>query len=279
MAGPRGEDEGWSEAAAEQERASADPTFVIDVAGFEGPLDLLLTLARNQKVDLARISILALAEQYLGFIENLRRLRLEVAADYLVMAAWLAYLKSRLLLPEPPGDEEPTGEELAAMLAFRLQRLEAVRSAAGRLFARDRLGRDVFARGAPEPLEVRRQAVFADTLYDLLKAYGSLRQRTIVSSVHVRRRPVLSLPDARDMLMRLMGGAVDWVPIEGFLADYLEDAPEGRTSVIASSFSASLELVREGVMELRQAEPFGRLYVRRRPDGEGDGQRDGRDEA
>ncbi|HQF30353.1 MAG TPA: ScpA family protein [Hyphomicrobiales bacterium] len=259
-----GNEDLWTEAAADEARASADPTFVIDVAGFEGPLDLLLTLARNQKVDLARISILALAEQYLAFIENLRKLRLEVAADYLVMAAWLAYLKSRLLLPEPPGDEEPSGEELAAMLAFRLQRLEAVRAVAARLFSRDRLGRDAFARGAPEPLEVRREQSHADTLYDLLKAYGALRQRTIVSSVHVRRRPVLALPEARDILMRLVGTAADWVPIDVFLADYLAEAPEGRVSVLASSFSASLELVREGVAELRQSEAFGRLYLRRR---------------
>ena len=168
------------------ERTSGEPALVVDVEGFEGPLDLLLALARSQKVDITRISILALAEQYLAFIEEIHRLRLEVAADYLVMAAWLAYLKSRLLLPETEG-EEPTGEEMAAELAFRLKRLEAMREASARLANRNRLGRDVFTRGAPEPVEVVRRSEFSATLYDLLSAYAARRQERAISVVHVRR--------------------------------------------------------------------------------------------
>ena len=258
-------DNGWTADAAAAERTSADPQLVIDIDGFEGPLDLLLTLARNQKVDLARISILALAEQYLVYIENLRRLRLEVAADYLVMAAWLAYLKSRLLLPDPPGDEEPSGEEMAAILAFRLQRLEAMRKAAGRLMDRARLGRDVFARGDPEGILVDRSETYSATLYDLLEAYAAQRQRTVVFNVQVRRRPVYSLQEARETLGRLIGSVAEWTPLDTFLRRYLADTPEGRVSVLASSFSASLELVREGAMELRQDKPFAPLYLRRRP--------------
>src|SRR5689334_11300035 len=173
--------------------------LVVDVAGFEGPLDLLLTLARSQRVDITRISILALAEQYLTFIERIRSLRLEVAADYLVMAAWLAYLKSRLLLPEAEG-EEPSGEELAAELAFRLKRLEAMREASARLANRNRLGRDVFSRGAPEPIEIVRQSRFSATLYDLLSAYAARRQERAIAVVKVRARQVWSLQDARDLL-------------------------------------------------------------------------------
>jgi segregation and condensation protein A len=240
----------------------AEPSLVIDVEGFEGPLDLLLTLARNQKVDLAKISILALAEQYLAFIERLRQLRLELAADYLVMAAWLAYLKSRLLIPEVKGDDdEPTAEELAEILAFRLRRLEAMREAAGKLINRDRLGRDVFARGAPEPVDVARLDRWDATLYDLLAAYAVQRQREIVTSVHVRRRTVWGLADAREILERLLGRIVDWAPVETFLAPYMT-TPDMRPTVRASAFSAALELVREGRLELRQSGPFRPLYIR-----------------
>jgi segregation and condensation protein A len=238
------------------------PALIVDVEGFEGPLDLLLTLARNQKVDLARISILALADQYLAFVEELRRLRLELAADYLVMAAWLAYLKSRLLLPAPEqGGDEPTAEQLAEMLAFRLRRLEAMREASAQLVTRPRLGRDVFARGAPEPIAIARLAEWDASLYDLLAAYASQRQRQMVSIVHVRRRTVWSLGDAREILTRLIGAMVDWSPVESFLIPYLT-APDQRATVRASSFSAMLELVREGRMEIRQAGAFTPLYVR-----------------
>ncbi|MBA5776726.1 segregation/condensation protein A [Stappia sp. F7233] len=249
--------------------AKGEPSFVVDVDGFEGPLDLLLALARNQKVDLARISILALVEQYLEFVTQARRLRLELAADYLVMAAWLAYLKSRLLIPEQKNDDEPTGEELAAALAFRLRRLEAMRQAAGRLMNRNRLGRDIFARGMAETMSTERIGRYEASLYDLLVAYAAQRQRQSVTSVQVRRRTVWSLQEARDLLTRLIGAAVEWMPIDSYLMRYIAD-PDQRPTVIASSFSASLELVREGEIELRQSGPFQPLYLRRRQ-----GERDG----
>lgn len=240
-----------------------EPSFVVDVNGFEGPLDLLLTLARNQKVDLTRISILALVEQYLSFVTAARQLRLELAADYLVMAAWLAYLKSRLLIPEQKGEDEPSGEELAAALAFRLRRLEAMRAAAARLMNRNRLGRDVFARGMPETVSIERVGHWQASLYDLLVAYAAQRQRQSVTSVHVRRRTVWSLQEARELLTRLIGSSVEWIAIDSFLLRYLAD-PGQRSTVIASSFSASLELVREGEIELRQSGPFKPLYLRKK---------------
>ncbi len=241
-----------------------DPeSLVVDVDGFEGPLDLLLALARDQKVDLTRISILALAEQYLDFVENVRNRRLELAADWLVMAAWLAYLKSRLLLPDSSEADEPTGEELAAELAFRLRRLEAMREAAAQLANRDRLGRDVFARGAPEPIVVRRQNVYDAKLYDLLSAYAEQRQRAAVSTVHVRARNVWSLEDAREALIRLVPKLADWAPMEDILAPYLTDG-DMRRSVRASAFGASLELARQGSVELRQTAPLEALYMRGR---------------
>ena len=246
------------------QRRTADPSLVVDVDGFEGPLDLLLTLARNQKVDLAKISILALAEQYLEFVDEARRLRLEIAADYLVMAAWLAYLKSRLLLPVPEESEEPTAEELAAALAFRLRRLEAMREVARKLVNRDRLGRDIFARGMPEPIKLIKRAVYDADLYELLSAYATQRQRTAVSRVRVRQRNVWSLQDARDVLSRMVGSTGDWTSIDAFLIEYLA-TPEEKTTAMASTFTASLELVREGYIEMRQSEAFAPLYLRRKP--------------
>ena len=244
------------------DRSGGDEALVVDVAGFEGPLDLLLALARAQKVDITRISILALAEQYLTYIEEIRRLRLELAADYLVMAAWLAYLKSRLLLPEAEGDEEPTGEELAEALAFRLRRLEAMREAAARLANRDRLGRDVFARGQPEPVQINRHSKYSATLFDLLSAYASQRQQRAISVVHVRKRQVWSLQEGRDLLVRLIGQIGQWTPIAVFMSPYL--TPEMRATVTASAFGASLELVREGKFDLKQTEAFAPLYIRDR---------------
>lgn len=243
------------------ERGDAEPALHLDLDGFEGPLDLLLELARRQKIDLHRISILALAEQYLLFIEEARRVRLELAADYLVMAAWLAFLKSRLLLPEPPKGEEPSAGDLAAALALRLRRLEAIREAARRLGERAQLGRDVFARGAPEPIVVRREPQFQASLHDLLSAYARQRQKQVRSHVTVARRTVWSLAEARDALQRLMAGHADWVALDTYLFRYLA-TPETRTTVLASSFSASLELVREGKVALRQAEPFAPLLIR-----------------
>jgi segregation and condensation protein A len=243
------------------ERGTGEPLLLVDVDGFEGPLDLLLELARRQKVDLARISILALAEQYIAFIEEARRMRLELAADYLVMAAWLAYLKSRLLLPEPPKGEEPSASDLATALALRLRRLEAIREAARKLGERDRLGREVFARGAPEMVEIRKDSRFEATLYDLLSAYARQRQKQFNSQVTLHKRQVWSLIDAREALERLVGHLTDWVSLESYLLDYMTE-PAMRTTVLASAFSATLEMVREGRLSLRQDEAFAPLWVR-----------------
>ena len=240
--------------------ANGEP-LVVDVDGFEGPLDLLLSLARTQKVDLAKISILKLAEQYLSFIDKLRDMRLELAADYLVMAAWLAFLKSKLLLPEPEEDEEENAEDLAQMLAFRLKRLEAMRKAATSLMNRNRLGREVFARGDPEPVHVVKKSEFSATLYDLLTAYAMQRQRQSVSTVQVAKRTVWSLQEAREALQRLVGVNKEWARLDQYLFDYLVD-PEQRATAMASSFTASLELVREGALELRQSGAFEPIYMR-----------------
>jgi segregation and condensation protein A len=251
-----------ADAAFEEPVAVNDDCLVVDVDGFEGPLDLLLKLARDQKVDLARISILALAEQYLAFIEAARRLRMEIAADYLVMAAWLAYLKSRLLLPEEEEDE-PSGEELAAVLARRLRHLEAIREAGRRLIASPRLGIDFFPRGMPEPLSVCKHAVWDARLFDLLSAYGALRLRGVATRIRVTERRVFSLQEARDRLIRLIGDGMVWATLDSFLIEYLVQ-PEFRATARASALSASLELAREGELELRQREHFAPLYLRRR---------------
>jgi len=255
----------WEQAERDGHGPSATETLVVDVEGFEGPLDLLLALARTQKVDLARISVLALAQQYLDFIAEARRLRLEIAADYLVMAAWLAFLKSKLLLPaEQDAEGEPTGEELAQLLAFRLKRLHAMREAAAQLMTRKRLGRDVFARGMPEPLRITRKSTYQADLYDLLKAYTQQRQRTAVISWQVRQRTVWSLKEARDELERLIGMSCDWAPLDRLLAEFLVGAPGLRRTALASSFTAALEMTREGALEIRQAKVFAPLLVRRR---------------
>ena len=248
------------------ERLDIDPDdrLMVDVEGFEGPLDLLLALARTQKVDLAKISVLALAQQYLDFIAEARRLRLEVAADYLVMAAWLAFLKSKLLLPAEPSEEgEPTGEELAALLAFRLKRLEAMRDAAAQLMTRKRLGRDVFPRGLPEPIRLNKSSVYEANVYDLLKAYSQQRQRNVARTLHMEKRTVWSLKEARDELERLLGIACDWAPLDQLIAEFLVE-PEIRRTALASSFTATLEMTREGSLEIRQSKSFAPLLVRRR---------------
>lgn len=240
---------------------AGEGAFIVDVAGFEGPLDLLLAMARTQKVDLARISILALAEQYLGFITELRSMRLELAADYLVMAAWLAYLKSRLLLPDQADDEEPSGTELAAQLAFRLQRLEAMREAATSLMTRNRLGRDVFARGAPEGIKVERRSEHTAELYDLLKAYAMQREKVALANYRIRPRPVVTLAEARETLQRLVGRISDWTRLDACLAEFVL-GHTSRESVVASTFSASLELVRDGQIEIRQDKAYAPIYMR-----------------
>jgi segregation and condensation protein A len=251
------------------ERASDEPALIVDVEGFEGPLDLLLTLARHQKVDLARISILALADQYLAFIEQARALRLELAADYLVMAAWLAYLKSRLLIPETGDGTEPSAEDMAASLAFRLKRLEAFRAIAQELMARPQLDRDVFARGAPEPIVDVKRPQWSATLYDLLSAYTAQRQKHALARVQVPHRTVWSLADARVALERLIGEASDWTRLDRYLIAYVVE-PAQRTTALASSFAATLELVREGHVELHQHAAFAPLYLRRRARNEAD---------
>ena len=245
------------------ERLAEGPALVVDVGGFEGPLDLLLALARSQQVDLSKISILALADQYLAFIEQARDLKIEIAADYLVMAAWLAYLKSRLLLPEPPADEEPSAADLAADLAQRLQHLEAIRQAGARLMTRHRLTHDFFARGMPEAMAEGPSSGYTATLYDLLHAYSFQRQRVALSSVTLPRRTVWSLADARERLQRLVGIAGEWTQLDLFLMEYLVE-PEMRATVFASSFSATLELVKEGKIEVQQETAFAPLWLRRR---------------
>jgi segregation and condensation protein A len=233
--------------------------LTLDIDGWEGPLDLLLTLARSQKVDLAKISILALVEQYLAFIADAKKLKLEIAADYLVMAAWLAYLKSCLLLPKDP-EADPSPEELALRLQLRLQRLSAMREAGARLVARDRLGRDVFLRGAPEGLWVIRKAAWQAELYDLIAAYGSVRARTEPAVHIVSRRPVMTLEEAILRVECLLGQRMDWATLESFLPETQDR--EFRKSALASSFVATLELARKGKLELDQKAPFAPLYIR-----------------
>jgi segregation and condensation protein A len=243
---------GWDE---------SDGRLVVDLDGFEGPLDVLLALARDQKVDLTRISILQLADQYLDFIESARALRLEIAADYLVMAAWLAYLKSRLLLPEPEGEEEPTGEELAEALAFHLRRLEAIREAGSRLMSRAQLGRDIFARGAPEGVRVIARPVFDVEYHELLTAYAGHKLRTSARRLRIEPSRLYTMDQALHRLMGMVGATVEWTTLERFLPPLIGDAVIDR-SVLASTLAASLELARQGKMMMRQAESFGPIYLR-----------------
>ncbi len=245
----------------ESDRASGEPEFVVDLDGFEGPLDLLLELARRQKVDLARISVLALAEQYLVFVDAARKQRLELAADYLVMAAWLAFLKSRLLLPAPPQIAEPDASELAEALAQRLRKLEAIRKAAELLFGRARLGRDVFGRGEPEAVELARRSQWEASLYDLLAAYARQAQKHARARVRFKAREVWSLAEAREALARLIGVGLDWTAFDDWLIEACLD-PKMRRSARASSFSATLELVREGKIEIRQEKTFAPIWLR-----------------
>jgi len=242
-----------------------DPdAMLVDLAGFEGPLDLMLALARTHKLDLKQLSMRALADQYLAFIDRAQPLRLEAAADYLVMAAWLTYLKSRLLLPKAPDEDGPSGEELAAMLAFRLQRLGAMREAAARLMARDRLGQSVFARGAPEPVRIIKHETYAVSMYDLLRAYADQRKRTVHSSHVVARRSVWSIKEARTRLERLFGSLPDWSALDALISQFAAKS-EDRKTVLAASLGAALELTRDGRLELQQAEPYAKLYLRAKP--------------
>lgn len=240
-----------------------DEALIIDVDGFEGPLDVLLTLARNQKVDLTKISILALTEQYIAFINAARKLHLDLAADYLVMAAWLAYLKSRLLLPEPPGGEEPSAEELAERLTQQLARLEIIRAAASKLSARDRLGVDFFLRGDPEGVAKVKTIVHSDTLYDLLKAYGNYRNRQNPPRMTVARAKVFAIEDARHRLERMLGLLIEWNQLDA-IVPILSPEPSVRRSAVASMLSASLEMARDGELEINQSTAFAPIFIRRR---------------
>src|SRR5262245_5203425 len=237
-----------------------DEALNLSLDGWEGPLDLLLNLARAQKVDLHQISILALTEQYLAYIENARSLRLEIAADYLVMAAWLAYLKSCLLLPKDPT-VDPSPEELAMRLQMRLQRLDAMREAGGRLMGRDRLGRDVFARGAPEGLKLVRKSAWQVTPFELYAAYGRVKARTAPAMHVIAHRAVMTLEDAIQRVAALLGQALDWTTLEAFLP--ATGDPQYRKSALASSFVAALELARQGRLQIEQEAPFADLLVRK----------------
>ena len=245
--------------------APEEGSLVVTVDGFEGPLDLLLTLARNQKVDIAKISILKLADQYLEFIEQAKRINLELAADYLVMAAWLAYLKSRLVLPQEKAPEgEPSADEMAARLRWRLQRLDAMRASATRLMGRERLDRDVFGRGAPEALNVIRLRTYKDTLYDLLTAYATDRVRKLGGTAYKpQMAPVLQIEEARERLERMLGKISDWSGLTRLLPFEWQGGAR-RRSAMASTLLACLELARDGKVELQQMAPFEEIFVRDR---------------
>ncbi|GGL74534.1 segregation and condensation protein A [Wenxinia marina] len=245
------------------ERLAAE-ALIVDVDGFEGPLDLLLTLSRTQKVDLRQISILALAEQYLAFVEQAKALRIELAADYLVMAAWLAFLKSRLLLPPDPTEEGPSGEELAAHLAFQLERLQAMREAAAKLMARDQKGRDFFSRGLTEDVARVRTVRWTATLLDLMQGYARIRTRDEFRPFVMDREAIMTMEQALDRMRHLIGFAGDWTDIASYLPEGWETDPARRRSSTAATFAASLELAKEGKVELRQAETFAPIQLRRR---------------
>lgn len=239
-----------------------EPALVLDLEGYEGPIDLLLALAREQKVDLAKLSILALADQYLAFIAAQQRLRLEIAADYLVMAAWLAYLKSRLLLPEPPEEDDgPSGAELEAALRHRLRLLEAMQRAGSALMALPQLGRDVFLRGKPEGLPTIDQPVYELTLYELLAAYGEGHRRSHARVLTIEPPALHSLDDALRHLAPFVGHIPEWRELAAFLPAELRGALF-RRSALAATFAATLELTRAGRVELRQDRPFGPIYLR-----------------
>ena len=245
------------------ERLAAE-ALIVDVDGFEGPLDILLTLARTQKVDLLKISVLNLAEQYLVFVEKAKELRIELAADYLVMAAWLAFLKSRLLLPPDPAEDGPTGEDLAAHLAFQLERLAAMRDVAARLMARDQLGRDFFARGVPEGVERVRRIEYSANLLDLMQAYARIRTRDEFRPFVMDRDNVFTMEQALERMRPMIGFAGQWTDILSYLPQGWDMDPGHRRSATAATFAAALELVKEGHAEVRQSETFAPIQLRHR---------------
>jgi segregation and condensation protein A len=244
------------------ERVAAE-ALVVDVDGFEGPLDLLLNMARTQKVDLRKISILDLAKQYLAFVEKAKTLRIELAADYLVMAAWLAFLKSRLLLPPDPSEEGPSGDELAAHLAFQLERLQAMRDVAARLMARDRMGRDFFARGFPERVAQVRRVAYTATMLDLMQGYARIRTRDEFRPFVLDRDRVFTMEQALDRLRKMIGFAGQWTELQSYLPEGWVEDPVKWRSATAATFAASLELVKEGKAQLKQSGSFEPIQLRR----------------
>lgn len=243
------------------EAVSSDE-LIVDLDGFEGPLDLLLTLSRTQKLDLMKISILQLAEQYLNFVEKARSLQIEVAADYLVMAAWLAFLKSRLLLPPDPDANEPTGEELAAHLAFQLERLQAMRDVAAKLMARDQLGRDFFARGIEEKVEKIKRIKYQVSLLDLIQAYARIKTKDEFRPFVMDRNDVYTLEQALERMRGLIGYSIDWIDLSTFLPEGWTSSASRIRAATASTFAATLELAKSGDLELRQSDSFGPIEFR-----------------
>lgn len=248
------------------ERLAAE-ALIVDVDGYEGPLDLLLTLGRTQKVDLRKVSILGLAEQYLAFIEKARELRIELAADYLVMAAWLAFLKSRLLLPPDPTEEGPSGEELAAHLAYQLERLQAMRDVAARLMGRDQKGRDFFVRGLPEDVTRSRKVSYTATLMELMQAYARIRTKDEFRPFVMDRDNLMTMEEALDRMRGMIGFAGEWSDLTSWLPQGWEADPARRRTATAATFAASLQLVKEGQLELRQTETFSPIQIRKKPHG------------
>ncbi|MHA7886316.1 MULTISPECIES: segregation and condensation protein A [Roseicyclus] len=244
----------------------AAEALIVDVDGFEGPLDLLLTLSRSQKVDLRKVSILQLTEQYLAFIEEARTLRIELAADYLVMAAWLAFLKSRLLLPPDPTEEGPSGEEMAAYLAFQLERLAAMRDCAAKLMARDRLGQDRFARGEVQEMTTARRVTWTAGLLDLMQAYARIRTRDEFRPFVLDREAILTMEEALDRMRGMIGYAGEWTDLISYLPEGWTMDPKRRRSATAASFAAALELAKAGKVRIRQSETFAPIQLRRRDD-------------
>ncbi len=237
--------------------------LIVDVDGFEGPLDLLLTLSRTQKVDLRRISILQLAEQYLGFVRRAAALRLELAADYIVMAAWLAFLKSRLLLPPEPGEAGPSAEDLAAHLAFQLERLAAMREAAARLMARDQMGREFFARGAPETITQRRDITYEASLLDLMRAYARIRTKDEFRPYAFDRQNIYTMEQALERMRGLLGYVGEWSDLTSFLPEGWDASPARRRSATAAHFAAVLEMAKRGQVVLKQGETFAPIMIRK----------------
>lgn len=244
------------------ERLAAE-ALIVDVEGYEGPLDLLLTLSRSQKVDLRRISVLQLAEQYLRFVEQARALRIELAADYLVMAAWLAFLKSRLLLPPAPGEDGPSAEDLAAHLAFQLERLQAMREAAAQLMARDQLGRDFFARGAPDSQSARTKVIWDATLLDLIRGYARIRTRDEFRPYAFDRQDVFTMEQALERMRGLLGYLGDWAELTQFLPEGWDANPARRRSATAAHFAAILEMAKRGQVNIRQSDTFAPIQIRK----------------